>query len=310
MAGAATMSVLASAVGNVSFMRGRGLVLLSGVLMSIGGPLIRLLEHANEWQFLTYRAAALVAVLVVVLAIRYPGRFLVTLKAAGWTGFVAGCCLACAFLGFVFSINHTTVANTLFLLSAAPFAAALLGWLVLGEAVSRITWLAMLGAFAGVALMIGEGIAKSDSFGDLAALGAALGFAGFSVALRRGRAVDMVPAVLFAGIISAVTSATVALAFGPGLEISLRDAGLSFTYGSVGIAGGLLLFTLGSRYVPAAELTLLSLTEVILGPIWVWLAFAEEPSRITLIGGSILLASISAQAILGTRRSKPPPLVT
>ncbi len=304
------MTVPAATSGEVSFTRGRGLVLLSGVFLSIGGPLIRLLESASEWQFLTYRAAAVVAVLSVVIAVRYPGRLLATLRAAGWTGAIAGFFLACAFVGFVFSITHTTVANTLFLLSAAPFAAALLGWLVLGEVVSRATWLAMLGAFAGVAVMIGEGISEGDLFGDLAALGAALGFAGFAVALRRGRAVDMVPAVVFAGIISGVTSALMAYLMGAGLLIPLRDVGLSFAYGGVGIAGGLLLFTLGSRYVPAAELTLLSLTEVILGPIWVWLAFAEQPSRLTLLGGAILLASITAQTIHGVRRSKPLPLVT
>ncbi len=303
------MSALATVAGDVSFIRGRGLVLLSGVLMSIGGPLIRLLESANEWQFLTYRASAVAVVLLAVIAVRHPGRCLATMRAAGWPGVIAGCCLACAFVGFVFSINHTTVANTLFLLSAAPFAAALLGWMILGEVVGRATWLAMLGAFAGVAVMIGEGIAESDLFGDLAALCAALGFAGFSVALRYGREVDMVPAVLFAGIISGVTSAAVALTMGAGLDIPLRDIGVSFTYGSVGIAGGLLLFTLGSRYVPAAELTLLSLTEVILGPIWVWLAFSEQPSRPTLLGGAILLVSIAAQAIYSARRSKPLPLV-
>jgi DME family drug/metabolite transporter len=303
------MSVAATTAGEASFIRGRALVLLSGVLMSIGGPLIRLLDSASEWQFLAYRAFALAVVLLIVIAVRYPGRCLATMAAAGWAGVIAGGCLACAFVGFVFSITHTTVANALFLLSAAPFGAALLGWLVLGETVSRATWLAMLGAFAGVAVMIGEGIAESDLFADLAALGAALGFAGFSVALRYGRAVDMLPAVLFAGIISGVTSALVALMMGTGLDIPLRDVGLSFIYGGVGIAGGLLLFTLGSRYVPAAELTLLSLTEVILGPIWVWLAFAEEPSRATLLGGAILLASIAAQTAHGAWRSKPLPLV-
>ena len=121
------MTILASTVQEVGFIRGRGLVLLSGVLMSMGGPLIRLLDSASEWQFLAYRAAALVAVLSMVLALRYPGRFLATLQAAGWTGVLAGRFLSCAFVGFVFSITHTTVAKTLFLLSAAPFAAALLG---------------------------------------------------------------------------------------------------------------------------------------------------------------------------------------
>ena len=303
------MSVVAAAPDDAGFLRGRGLVLLSGVLMSIGGPLIRLLDAANEWQFLTYRAAALVAVLLALLAFRYPGRVVAALRAAGGTGLLAGLCLAAAFLGFVFSITHTTVANTLFLLSAAPFAAALLGWLLLGESVSRATWLAMLGAFAGVAVMIGEGIAESDLFGDLAALGAALGFAGFSVALRRGRGVDMVPAVLFAGVISAVTSAAVAWAVGSGLAVPLHDVGVSFIYGGIGIGGGLLLYTLGSRHVPAAELVLLSLTEVILGPIWVWLAFGEVPSIPTLVGGAVLLGSITWLAVHGARRARPAPLV-
>ena len=167
-----------------------------------------------------------------------------------------------------------------------------------------------MGAFAGVAMMIGEGVAERDLFGDLAALGAALGFAGFTVALRRRREVDMIPAVLFAGLLSGALSALVAMATGIGLAISWPDLALSFTYGGIGIAGGLLLFTLGSRHVPAAELTLLSLTEVVLGPIWVWLAFAEEPSRITLLGGAILLASITGLTIHGVRRMKPPPLVT
>ena len=304
------MTVLATTVGDASFMRGRGLVLLSGVVLSIGGPLIRLLDAATEWQFLTYRAAALVAALLAVLAVRYPGRLWLILRAAGWTGVLAGCFLACAFVGFVFSITHSTVANTLFMLSAAPFAAALLGRLVLGERVGRATWLAMLGAFTGVAVMIGEGIAESDLFGDLAALGAAFGFAGFSVALRRGREVDMFPAVLFAGIVSGLFAAAICFVLGTGLVIPMRDVGLSFTYGAIGIGGGLLLFTLGSRHVPAAELTLFSLTEVILGPIWVWIAFAEQPSRPTLLGGAILLVSITALTLHGVRRAKPPPMVT
>lgn len=302
------MSVVATTLGDVGFFRGRGLVLLSGVFMSIGGPLIRLLESASEWQFLAYRAMALVITLLIILALRYPGRLWATLRAAGGAGVLAGAFLACAFVGFVFSITHTTVANTLFLLSAAPFAAALLAWFVLGERVSRATWLAMLGAFAGVAVMIAEGMAEGDLFGDLAALGAAFAFAAFTVVLRRGRSVDMVPAVLFAGVISGVAAVAVCLATGIGLGIPLRDIGLSFTYGAVGIGGGLMLYTLGSRYVQAAELTLLSLTEVILGPLWVWLAFAEEPSRLTLLGGAILLTSIVLLTLHGVRR--PPPLVT
>lgn len=298
----------ADAAADHGYLRGRGLVLLAGVCMSIGGPLIRLIEHATEWQFLVYRALGLVATLLLVLAARRGVR--AAFRRAGWNGIAAGLCLATAFVGFVFSITHTTVANTLFLLSASPFLAAVLSRLLLGETVSRATWRAMLGAAAGVALMVWEGVSGGALFGNLTGLGAALGFAGFSVALRRGRTVDMLPAVCVAGAASALVSAAAALLLGTGLAVPAWDLGLSLTYGVVGVGAGLWLYTLGSRHLPAAELTLLSLTEVVLGPVWVWLGFGEVPSPLTLLGGVVLLGALAGQALSGVvRRPRPPPAI-
>ena len=286
-------------------MGGRLWVLSAGLCMSFGGPLIRLTEDVTEWQFLFYRSVG--AALLLAAYFRLTGRPVLWLvRRTGWTGLVCGCCLSVAFTGYVWGVMHSTVANALFLLSAAPVITALLGWWVLREPIARSMWLAMTGVVAGVGIMIGEGLAESDLLGDLAALSAAFGFAGFSVGLRRGRRVDMSPAILIGASITAVVSGVLALggAGGDGgLAAPLRDVGIAVSYGVLVITAGIFLFTLGSKSVPSAELVLLSLTEVVLAPIWVWLAFGETPSAPTLLGGLILLGAIAGQAAAGMRAS-------
>ena len=291
---------------STAILRGRIFVLLSGAGMSLGGLFIRSIQEAGEWQILFWRSLGIVAALLIYITVRGQGRVIRTFRAAGAKSVVAGLCLATGFTCFVFSMTHTTVANTLFMLSAAPFLTAVFSRVLLGEDVTRGTWLAMLGAAAGIAIMVGEGLATGDLFGNLMALAAAAGFAGFSIALRSGRAVDMMPATCLAGLFSALGSAAIIAGMGSGFGVPVTDAALCVTYGVVAIGISLIVYTLGSRHVSAAELTLLSLSEVVLGPIWVWLAFAETPSGLTLLGGSILLASIVSRAATGIRRRRPP----
>lgn len=280
---------------------GRLWVLAGGFCMSLGGPIIRLADDITEWQFLFYRSLG--AALLLLAYFHFTGRpVLALVRRAGATGLVAGACLSVAFIGYVWGVMHSTVANALFLLSAAPLFAALLGWMVLRESIGRSMWFAMAGVLVGVAIMIGEGLAEADLLGDLAALAAAVGFAGFSVGIRRGRHADMSPAILIAAAIATAVSAAMAFADGTGLVAPAPDVGLAAAYGMLVIGAGVFLFTLGSKSVPSAELVLLSLTEVVLAPVWVWLAFAEVPSMPTLAGGVILLGSIAGQAAVGIRR--------
>ncbi len=227
-------------------------------------------------------------------------------RAAGGAGIVAALSLAGGFTCFIFSITNTTVANTLFMLSAGPFIAAILARGLLGERVGRNTWMAMAVAATGIAVMVGDGIAGGGLFGDLTGLGAATGFAAFAVALRRGQAGDMMPSICLAGLFGAAAAGLMAVAGGDGLAVSSRDLGICLAYGGFAIAGSLIVYTVGSRHVPAAELMLFALTEVVLGPVWVWLAFAEAPGSATLVGGAILMAAITGQALSGIRRKRPP----
>ncbi len=284
-----------------SRMTGRLWVLSAGLYMSVGGPIIRLADDIGEWQFLFYRALGAAAAILAYLLI--SGRpVLVLVRGAGATGVVAGLCLSVAFTGYVWGVMHSTVANALFLYSPAPVFAALFGWLVMREPVARSMWLAMAGVIAGVGIMIGEGLAEADLLGDLASLSAAVGFAGFVVGIRRGRQTDMSVAILIGAVITMAASAGMALVGGTGLVAPTVDAGLAVTYGALVIGAGIVMLTIGAKSVPAAEIIVLSMSEVVLASIWVWLAFGEVPSILTLVGGAIVLGSIAVQASIGMRK--------
>jgi drug/metabolite transporter (DMT)-like permease len=296
----------ASTADTAALLRGRILVLVAGAGMSLGGLFIRSIEAADEWQILFWRSIGLAAALLLLIAFRSKGKLAAAFRGAGRAALLAGLCLAAGFTCFIFSMTHTTVANTLFLLSAGPFIAAILARLLLGEAVRQATWIAMGAAALGVAVMVGDGVAAGDPFGDLTALGAATGFAGYAVALRGGRGADMMPATCLAGLIGVLIAGLAIAAGSSGFAVTAPDLALCLVYGALAIGGSLAIYTVGSRHVPAAELMLLALTEVVLGPIWVWLAFSERPSLPTLGGGAILLLAITGQALSGMRRRPPP----
>lgn len=292
----------AAARSDPLYARGIVLIMAAGGFWSLGGLLFRLVEEATVWQVLLVRSVTLSLTLFCVMAARHRGAVFGEFRTAGWPAVVGGCSLGITFTGFLFSLAHTTVANAVFILSAAPFVAAPLAWLVLGERVRGATWAAMAVAVVGVGVMVAGGVRAGLVFGNLMALMTAVGFAVFAVSLRYGRRVDMLPTVCVAGVITAVASGVMAESY----IYTARDFGLSAAMGVVQIGAGMILFTMGSRHVPAAELTLLSLTEVVLAPIWVWLAMGEAPSVPTLVGGAIVFAAITGRALSGMRRTPPP----
>jgi drug/metabolite transporter, DME family len=308
----AGIAPLAPARVDPDYAKGVVLVALAGVFWSLGGLLIRLIEAADAWQIVLFRSLALALTLLLVVALRHRGRLIAAFRDSGWNGAVAGVVMSGGFIGFVLALHHTTVANATFMLGASPFLAALLGQLVLGETLRRTTALAMAAALAGILVMVGGGLVLGTIRGNLLALGASLSFAIFSVLLRRGRGHDMLPCVVIAGGAAALIALPVVLAGAPALEGALtltpRDLLLCTVMGVVQVGCGLAVFTLGARHVPVAELTLLSLTELALAPLWVWLAIGEVPSGYTLAGGAIIIAAITAQALSGARRPRPLPM--
>ncbi len=286
----------------MTYARGAALVALAGLLWSFMGLTIRQIDTAGIWEILFWRSAGMVPVLLVLVAVRSGSGPLVSIRRTGIAGIIGGLGLVFAFAGSIVAFQTTTVANAAFLFAASPFFAALLGWIVLGEQVRRATWIAIAVAACGMFVMVRDGLAGGAWLGNLAAVLSAFGFAAFTITLRWGRLEDMTPAVALGAILAMVVAAAIVTLRGGTLLAPPADIFWALFMGGVIVAGGMVLYTLGSRVVPAAELTLLSMVEVLLGPVWVWWLLGETASPATFVGGAILLAAIAGNALSGTRR--------
>ena len=283
-------------------------VFIAGVLWSTVGLGIRLIEEATVWQILLYRSISLSLFLAIVIYLRSKENLFTVIRAAGLPACVAGLALVGAYSGAIYGIKSTSVATAMLLFACAPFIAAILGWLFLREKVRKATWISILFAILGIGIMVQDKSTGSALLGSLAALGSAFGFAAFTVALRWGRSVEMLPAVLLSGIFAIFITSSICLLSGLPFQISVNDTSISMGMGVFQVGAGLVLYTLGSKTLPAAELTLISLAEVLLGPVWVYLFLNEIVTLSTLVGGLILLLAIAGNAISGARR-KPPPII-
>ncbi|HTR32712.1 MAG TPA: DMT family transporter, partial [Gaiellaceae bacterium] len=193
---------------------------------------------------------------------------------------------------FIIALNHTSVANVLFMQAVAPIAAALIAWIALREPISRRTGAAMLVALAGVGLMVG-GPGGAQGIGLALSVLMTFCFAVTVVITRHRRDISMAPAICLSQVIVLVVYAPFS---DPG-QIGGVDLGLIALLGVTQIGLGLAFLTMAARLIPAAEVALITLLEVVLGPLWVWLALTERPSTATLLGGIVVIAAVVLQAL-------------
>ncbi len=281
---------------DIGHLKGFFLVCFAGTLWSFGALLIRYMVEAEnyQWQYLFYRGLTIAIVLLIYLMFKEGKTFIISFRHSGASGLFGACGLVTAFIGFIWSITMTTVANCLFMLATAPFVAAFLGIVFLKENVRPLTWTAMVIALAGILTMVVEGLEKGNLLGNVIALISATGFAVFSVSLRWRKETPKFTTIAFAGVMSAVVTMLIIFSQNSTVIMPLRNIYLSIMHGLI-VGFGLILFAKGARYLPAAELTLLSMVEVIGGVLWVYLpifGIHEVPSMLTMIGGIIVLFAI------------------
>jgi drug/metabolite transporter (DMT)-like permease len=269
--------------------RGQLYVALAAIAWSTAGVLQRQLTLDTPTQVAGRAAFAGVALLVYVAVVE-RGRLVQAFRSIGVAGIAVALCVAAASGAFIGALNHTSVARVLFILALAPVLAAVLARVFLGEAITRRTVLAMALALAGVALMLGAP-GEGDLVGDGLSFLAAFAFASMIVITRYRHDVSMAPATCLAQVILVA----VFLPFATPSEIAGEDVGWLAALGIGQIGVGFALLTVGARLIPAAQVGLITLLEVVLGPIWVWLALDERPSTATLIGGAIVIVAIVIQ---------------
>lgn len=259
---------------------------------SLSGILVRLIEQADGWQILFWRSVTCAIVLAVFLGWRHGARAADAFLRIGGQGLGVVVALTGAFSCFIFALLHTTVANVAFTIGLTPVFAALLAWLLLREPIGLRTAVFIALSIAGIAFMFGDGALTGNLTGNLLALMTCICFATAIVLLRGGRRIDMIPAVVLAGLASAAIAAVAAPA---GLAVGGRDFAILLLMGGAQLALQYVLFTYGIRHLPAAQAALISRTSVVLTPLWAWLGVGEVPSVLTLAGGAFVLAAVTGQ---------------
>ncbi len=291
----------------LSYRQGVALVVAAGIMWSFMGLFIRLAGDISTWQLLFYRSAGIIPVLALVLAVSARGHVFRALAAGGIAGPIGGACLVGSFAFAISAIQSTTVANAVFLFSATPLMSAVIGRVLIGEAVRPVTWAAIAVALVGVFLMVREGLTLGAGWGNFAALASSALFAVFTVLTRSRGLADPTPSILIGAAMSVATAAVVITARGESFAIAPASMAICLGMGAVILGVGLFIFALGGRAIPAAEMSLLALLEVILGPVWVWLFLGEAATGGTLLGGAVVLAALAVNGAGTTRRDLPEP---
>tara|TARA_B100000686_G_scaffold234323_1_gene242059 strand:+ start:82 stop:987 length:906 start_codon:yes stop_codon:yes gene_type:complete len=283
-------------------------ILVAGIFWSFGPYVVKHIDQPETvpWQYLFTRGIIIFLLLNIFLFFEEGKEFLKNYLKIGLSGIIGGIGLGTAMITFIWSITSTTAAVTLLCLAAMPFITALLGFLFLKEEVSFNVWVAIVIATLGISIMAFEATGKNTIEGLLFGLASALGFSVFSVSLRWRKETPKFTTVAIAGIFCAVVSFIIITINDQPILSSSKNEALFSLHGTM-VCLGLILYSMGSKLIPAAELTLLSLTEVIGGIFWVWipiLGINEIPSNNTIIGGFFIFMSIIYYSLLiqGNRR--------
>jgi len=283
---------------------GQILVALAALAWSSAGVLQRRLDLDAATQ-IAGRAVFAALALALFVAVTERGHVMRATRSVGWAGIGFAVCLALASGSFIAALNHTSVARVLFIQAISPVLASLLAWIALKEPIDKRTAIALATAIGGVALMLGAPGAGNRE-GDVLALVMATAFAVALVISRHRKDVSMAPATF----LSQLILVAVFWPFAAMAEVPRSDIPELAAMGAGQIGLGLALLTMGARLIPAAQVALITLLEVVLGPLWVWLAYDEKPETATLVGGAVVIVAIVIQTSGGPASEEeavPPP---
>ena len=271
-------------------------VLFAGILWSFGPLVVRYMNSPNlvPWQYIFGRGLTIFIILNLYLYFDEGKKFWKNYLKIGKSGVIGGCGLGIAMISFIYSITNTTAAITLLCLAAMPFFTALLAFVFLKEQISISVWISILVATIGIIIMATGNTGENSLVGFIFGITSSIGFSIFSVTLRWRKETPKFTTVAFAGFFCFIFATMMILSKDQVFFSSSYNSSLFSLHGTL-VCLGLILYSIGSKAIPAAELTLLSLTEVIGGIFWVWLplfGINEIPDTNTVIGGFFLFLSL------------------
>tara|TARA_B100001121_G_scaffold310348_1_gene340846 strand:- start:6181 stop:7086 length:906 start_codon:yes stop_codon:yes gene_type:complete len=271
-------------------------VLFAGILWSFGPLVVRYMDqpHLVPWQYIFGRGLTIFVILNLYLYFEEGINFYKNYKKIGVSGLIGGCGLGVAMISFIYSITNTSAAVTLLCLAAMPFFTALLAFLFLKERISLNVWISIFIATVGIIIMAFGNMEKNSVIGFIFGITSSIGFSVFSVTLRWRKETPKFTTVAIAGLFCFVFASLIILIKKQTFFATSFNSMMFSLHGTL-VCLGLILYSIGSKAIPAAELTLLSLTEVIGGIFWVWLplfGINEIPSSNTIIGGFFIMISL------------------
>ena len=278
-------------------------MLLVVMLWSTSGLFVRLIDGASPLQVNAGRCLVATVVLAAILFWRYGRGWLTACRAIPFQAYL----LVTGFYAvgtpiFVFALANTTVAKVSAISATSPIFAAVFARVLTKDRAGPGIWMAAVLAIVGVIVMLGEDLLHSGTLnlGDLAALGVAITFSGELVALRRWHHLEMLPTAVVSNIVAVV----IGLAFAGSLAVSAHDLGIMALMGTVGLAIPFFFIMQGLRHVPAIQLVLISLLDILVSPTWVLLAVGEVPSPATFLGGAAIVAGVVLATVSGAREAR------
>ena len=277
-------------------------VLFAGILWSFGPLVVRYMDNPNQvpWQYIFGRGLTIFILLNLYLYFEEGIKFYKNYLKMGYSGIIGGTGLGIAMISFIYSITNTSAAITLLCLAAMPFFTALLAFLFLKEKISLNVWISIFIATIGIIIMAFGSTGSNSLVGFIFGMLSSIGFSIFSVTLRWRTQTPKFTTVAFSGFFCFVFAAIMLLSTEQVFFSTSYNGALFSLHGTL-VCLGLILYSIGSKAIPAAELTLLSLTEVIGGIFWVWLPILginEVPDTYTIVGGFFLFISLIYYSLL------------
>jgi drug/metabolite transporter (DMT)-like permease len=284
-----------------SYVKGVLAIVAATIMLSLSGVFVRLMSTTDPWQINSYRAGAMVVALLAFLAATYGRQTWRRFATPDWRATLAvSLFFALGSTLYIVALSRTSVANVACLTATSPVFAAALAWLLIGERTGLAAWGATGVALLGIYVIFRDQVGAGDQAGNVIALLTAFCFAGQMVVLRKYSATDLVPAVCIGGLLVCIGIPL----FREVPLLDLRDTLLAAAMGIVQLAVPIVLYVRGARHVPAMQMALIGLLDMLFNPLWAWIGVGEMLAADAIIGGGIIVAAV-VLAVAGRRRPQP-----